>query len=319
MPVDLEKSVGDHIVDRLDEVLEISDEELMKLKPGPLRVAETPVIAPAPHWERRIKKTVYTLNIDNYEPRIRQLTYPLIKNYAAKIDADFCEITERKFPGWPVVYEKLQIHELGRDNEWSIFVDADTLISPEMFDVTVHLKKDTVCHNGNDKSMVRFRPDPYFLRDGRFFGSCNWFTIASDWCLDLWRPLDDLTPAEAYENIYITIEEHNSGQCKTEHLIDDYALSRNISKFGLKATTVMDICGNLGWRTPDGRGISPFLWHLYTIPIEEKLSRMLKVLSFPKGHLVPNPDDPQAQPLGVGWGLMAPEQAAHFRKEWGVR
>jgi hypothetical protein len=74
---------------------------------------------------------------------------------------------------------------------------------------------------------VRWSYDQYFRRDGRHIGSCNWFTVASDWCLDLWRPLDDLTLDEALANINITIGERNSRLCGTEHLIDDYTLSRN--------------------------------------------------------------------------------------------
>ena len=97
-------------------------------------------------WSRPVKKTIYTLNIGDYAPEICALTYPLIQAYARKIGADFHVIRERKFPEWPIVYEKLQIYELGRKhgNDWNIFVDSDTLINPEMFDVTEHLHKDTV-------------------------------------------------------------------------------------------------------------------------------------------------------------------------------
>jgi hypothetical protein len=90
------------------------------------------------HWSKDIKKTIYTLNIDDYAPEICALTYPLIQAYARKIGADFQVIRERKFPDWPVVYEKLQIHELGQrdSNDWNIYIDSDTLINPEMFDIT---------------------------------------------------------------------------------------------------------------------------------------------------------------------------------------
>ncbi len=54
--------------------------------------------------------------------------------------------------------------------------------------------------------------------------------MASNWCLDLWRPLDDLTFEEAVQNINITIGERNSGFCTADHLIDDYTLSRNIAR-----------------------------------------------------------------------------------------
>lgn len=277
-----------------------------------------------------MKKTIYTLVVDDYAPAIRDLTFPSIKHYAKKIGADFHVIGERKFPSWPVTYEKLQIFELGKAhrNDWNLFVDADTLISPEMFDITEHLHKDTIAHNGKDMAGVRWTIDNYFRRDGRFYGSCNWLAVASDWCLDLWHPLHDLTLDEALSRIHITIGENNSGYCRTEHLIDDYTLSRNVARFGLKATTVSDICGNLGWKTPEGKGFSPFLFHLYTISNEEKIKRMLAVMTTPnaqpffadgKGNFQLQPVAPGHAPAGIGWGLMSMEDAAAYRSKWGVK
>ncbi len=306
-----------------------------------------------PHWERGINKRIYLLNvvppdggtefrgITGFQPRIQFLTFPLLANYARKIGASIVTIDQRKFPEFPITYEKLQIHELAKrsveaqivhadpDNppfgfrlqtvmvppaEWNIYIDLDALVSPEFFDITAMLPKDHVCHNGRDMANMRWRYDQYFRRDGRHWGSCNWFTVGSDWMLDAWRPLDDLSPAEALANINITIQEHNSGNCKTEHLIDDYTLSRNIARFGLKATTLGDICGNLGFKAPDGRGHNPFLWHIYTEPEEVKLSRMLNVLSYPNRGVVPDPNNPQ-QAIDMGWGLMDPGVAQKLREE----
>jgi len=277
-----------------------------------------------------VKKTIYTLCVNDYEPAIRDLTFPLIRGYADKIDADFHVITERKYPAWPITYEKLQVRDFAdqRGDEWSLFVDADTLISPEFFDITAHLPKDTVCHNGKDVNSVRWKMNKYFLRDGRFIGSCNWFTVASEWTRgDLWRPLE-VTPEEAVKNIFITIGEYNSGHCQTEHLVDDYTLSHNIARFGLKFTTVTDVCGTLGWKTPDGKGFSPFLFHMYTISAEEKIKRMLAQLTTPNqvayfqqqdGSFGPRPAAQGQPPAGVGWGLMSAENGAEFRKKWGVK
>jgi len=263
-------------------------------------------------WSRRVKKTVYTLNIGNYAPEICALTYPLIEAYARKIGADFHVIRERRFPGWPVVYEKLQIHELGREhgNDWNIYIDSDALVNPEMFDITEHLQKNTVSHNGTDMAGIRWKYDQYFRRDGRHIGSCNWFTVASDWCLDLWRPLDDLTLEQAMVNINITVGERNCGLCKTEHLIDDYTLSRNIARFGLRVQTVIEMCGKLGWHGPGGVPVSPFLFHKYTISNEQKVREMLMILSTPAG---------QPSPAGAGWGLLTPEGVAGYQERWGVR
>src|ERR1700733_1320908 len=108
-----------------------------------------------------MKKIVITLNINDYQPAIRSLTFPLMKSYANKIGAEFAEITERKFPDWPIVMEKFQVADVARDYDWSIFVDADALISPEFFDVTTHLSKDQVCFNGKDFSQIRSYSDKY--------------------------------------------------------------------------------------------------------------------------------------------------------------
>jgi len=224
-------------------------------------------------WQKPLKKTVFTLNVDNYAPEITELTYPLIKHYAHKIGAGFHIINERKYPGWPPVYEKLQIYDLAQEmgNDWNIYIDSDALIHPDFIDITNHLAKDTVAHNGRDPAGHRWRYDRFFLRDGRHIGSCNWFTIASDWCIDLWKPLDDMTLEEAVQNIFPTVAESNT-VIKPDHLIDDYVLSRNIAKHGLKFTTFIDILSDLGCKNPG------FLWHLYTIPIEEKVVKMRQVL-----------------------------------------
>jgi hypothetical protein len=268
------------------------------------------LVASSANWSRPIKKTLYTVNIGDYAPEICALTYPLFQAFAKKIGAEFRVIRERQFPDWPVVYEKLQIHQLGRQdgNDWNICVDGDTLIHPEMFDPTEHLHKDTVCHNGTDMAGIRWKYDHYFRRDGRHIGSCNWFTIASDWCLDLWRPLDDLSLEEALANINITLSEMNSGYCATQHLIDDYTLSRNIARFGLKVKTMIEIYGQLGFKNGQGHPASPFMYHKYTISNEQKAREMLALLSAPAG---------QPGPFGLGWGILNQETAAEYRRRFG--
>lgn len=225
-------------------------------------------------WNKKIKKTIFTLSVNDYAPEIRELTYPLIKRYAEKIGADFYTISERKWPEAAPVYEKLQIYELAQEmqNDWNIYIDSDTLIHPDFMDITNHIPRDTVAHNGCDTADNRWTYDRFFHRDGRHIGSCNWFTVASDWCIDLWRPLDDITLEEAYANINPTVNELNT-IITPDHLIDDYTLSRNIAKYGLKFVTFRKILADLGYPQPG------FLWHLYTIPIEHKVVLMKSVLN----------------------------------------
>jgi hypothetical protein len=214
------------------------------------------------------------LNIDNYEEKITELTYPLLKRYAKKIDADFYIISERKFPDYPPVYEKLQIYKLAQEmeNDWNIYIDSDALVHPDFFDITNHLQKDTVAHNGVDMAGNRWKYDRFFRRDGRHLSSCNWFSIASDWCIDLWKPLDDLTLEEATENITPIVSEVVSGLIPASHLIDDYVLSRNIAKFGLKFTTINQIVKDIG-------DTGNYLWHQYLLSSEDKIMQMKEILN----------------------------------------
>ncbi len=225
-------------------------------------------------WQKQIKKTVFTLALNGWQPEITNITFPLLKAYAKKIGADFYIIKERKLdPTFHPTYEKFQVYELGQEmqNDWNIYIDADSLVHPDFFDVTCHLAKDTVCHNGNDLMTNRYREDRFHWRDGRHISSCNWFTIASDWCIEVWKPLDDMTHDEAIQNIVPTVNERNT-VITQEHLIDDYVVGRNIAKYGLKFTTVREIHKNLGL------GESGYLWHQYTITPEEKVVKMKEVL-----------------------------------------
>jgi hypothetical protein len=219
------------------------------------------------------RKVIYTLRVGSYAPDICEITFPLLRAYAHKIGAEFEIINTRRWPDYPPVYEKLQIYDLAQEagNQWSIYIDSDTLIHPDMFDVTDHLDRRTVCHNGRDMAGNRWRYDRFFRRDGRHIGSCNWFAAASDWCVDLWHPLDDLTLDQAIANIFPTVDEVNTGLIPASHLIDDYTLSRNIAKYGLRHTTITDI--QAGFGLPPGG-----LWHVYNIPNEQKITLMRKVL-----------------------------------------
>jgi hypothetical protein len=213
-----------------------------------------------------MQKTIYLLNIDNYAPELTAITYPPIEAYADRLGADIHIIKTRKFHEWHVTYEKLQIYELARErgDDWAIYIDSDALLHPELPDITELIPRDTVAHNGNDFGPIRWAYDKYFRRDGRHIGSCNWFTVASSWCFDLWRPLDDLGPDEVTERISLTAPELKF--LKPEHLCDDYALSRNIARFGLKFTSLTMLWAQYGLR-PD------FFFHEYLITTEEKVAK----------------------------------------------
>ena len=216
-----------------------------------------------------MKKTIYTLNIDNYAPDIVAITRPYLEFYAKRIGAEVVDITERKFPDMPVVYEKLQIHELAQQNgsDWNIYIDSDCLIHPETLDFTNFLQKDTVMQVGSDMANIRWKYDKYFLRDGRNIGTCNWFTIFSDWCIDIYKPLEDMTLEECRNSMFPTVVERNT-VVDTDHLIDDFVISRNVARFGLKYTTLKEVLTKVG--LPEAQ----FFHHEYTITTEEKVKNL---------------------------------------------
>ena len=220
-----------------------------------------------------MKKIIYTLNVGDYAPNILDITRPSLEAYARKIRAEIFEIKERKYPEFGVTYEKIQIYDLAREHgaEWIYYIDGDALIHNDFYDVTLMLNKDTVCHNGSDFAPMRWVYDEYFMRDGRNLGSGNWFTVASNWCLDLWHPLEDLSPEEAESRINPILLEKN-GCTTSKHLIDDYVLSRNIARYGLKVKTVKEIRKDIG-----GYVDSRFLFHRYNIPIEQKVVELKRV------------------------------------------
>lgn len=219
-------------------------------------------------------KTIFTLSVNGYAKEITDITYPYIKRYAKRIGAEFVNITERKFPDYPVVYEKFQVYQLAKEmkNDWNIYIDSDTLIHPETIDFTEHLSKDTVCQNGHDMGQIRWKPDNYFRRDGRWIGTCNWFTLFSDWCIDMYHPLEDMSIARAIENCTPTVGELNCGLIDKLHLVDDYIISRNVARYGLKYMTIQELLPKIG--LPNAN----FFYHEYTIPTEEKVKRLKKVI-----------------------------------------
>jgi len=213
-----------------------------------------------------LKKTLYTLATDGWEPDITAITFPLLKRYADKIGADFYRISERKSPDMPAGYEKFQVWniEKERQSDWILYVDADALIHPDLFDITAIIGKDITVSYGTDFVPVRFTPDKYFLRDRRWIGKGNWFAIFSNWCLDYYHPLDDITFEEAVANIHPTVEESKSGVIDPKHLIDDYVVSRNIARYGLKHMLITELMASY-------QGAPVPFYHEYRVSGEKKV------------------------------------------------
>lgn len=210
-----------------------------------------------------MKKLLVTLDI-NYSNQITNITYPYMKSYADKIGADFNIIMERKFPNCPINIEKFQLYDLSKNYDWTIFIDADALIHPNAPDVTEVYEKDIVIFNRYDLYPLRFKPNNYTRRDKRNIGASTWFNVFSDWTRHLWKPYDN--PKEYINQIHLVTKEINFGYTP-EHILDDYLVSRNIAKYGLKIKTV--IYDMFASYPKDGYPL--FFIHKYAISYDEKI------------------------------------------------
>jgi len=229
---------------------------------------------------KKVRKTLYTLALKGYAPELIEVTFKLMRKWAEKIEAEFYVIEDRKFNLYPT-YEKFQIYELSkeRDDDFIYFLDADTMVHPDMYDpMTIITKEWTCAAYSNDYTPMRFRPDEMFLRDARYQGKGSWCIFCSDWTRDIWQPLpQDITYEEAVANIFPVNHEVNSIKKTPESLIDDYLVSRNIAKYGLKHTTISEIgesrkipfTVNI---TQQGQLVgSPMLQHDYNRSLEGKI------------------------------------------------
>lgn len=183
---------------------------------------------------------VFSLNINNYAPEIVSITKPFLEAWCRKIGADLIYITERKFPDMPLNYEKFQIYELGQKYDWQIFVDADALVTPDMFNPTLFLNKNEMCFYWVDMANTRFIYDNHFERDGRNIGAGTWFVVTNKLTIEAWKPIhlqNDVTLKYCKEHIVLNQKERNFGM-EPFHLLDDYLVSRNISKYGIKVRTL---------------------------------------------------------------------------------
>lgn len=220
-----------------------------------------------------MRKALVTLNVGDYAKEIRQVTYPLMATWAAKIGADFIEIVQRKYPDYPPAYEKLQCADVARSGyDWVVFMDADAMVHPDTPDWTAMMNKDTVACFGFDWAPVRWTIDGPFLRDGRMIGWANWLAVASDWTADaLWAELD-IPYAVAIERIH-PIAAERQRKMDPAHLLDDYTLSRNVARFGLKALGLLEYMARFK------QDNQYFYFHRYDIPMEYRVSVMQTILN----------------------------------------
>ncbi len=111
------------------------------------------------------KIAVFTTVLNNNHQEIKDKTIPLIEAYAKKINAEFIKITTPIFTEYPENYEKMQIYDLGKDNDYNIHIDWDVIVCPEIIDMTLECPVDSIGHWGAYGAGSWFQLDDIFLTD----------------------------------------------------------------------------------------------------------------------------------------------------------
>lgn len=173
-----------------------------------------------------MKKILHLVNIGDFFPELFSLSFPTVQAYAERCGYEINLITERKFPEFHINYEKMQVWEDGKDADINLLIDADVLIHPQFPDVKDIVPPHHIAFNDNYNASSKFNLNDYFLRDGRDVGIASNFVVSYRSTHDLWRPLE-ITPDEGRRITFVR-----------EGDIDEYCISQNMSKYGLRYTGI---------------------------------------------------------------------------------
>lgn len=168
-------------------------------------------------------KCVHTVASEPWLPALQAITIPNLRRYAERIGADLNVIRTKKFEGYPWNYERLQVWEAGREYEWNLNIDADTIMKSDCEDPTSWMNPRFVSSLWMTDASYYFRWNKYFERDGRNIGISDNFTVSSHMTHDdFWRPLE--VPFEVAKQVCL----------RDERQVSEYCLSLNVARYGLK-------------------------------------------------------------------------------------
>lgn len=137
------------------------------------------------------KKCVHVMVLPGWQASLADVTLPHLKRYAEKIGADLQVISQRKFPDWPVSFEKHQVFDAGKDYDWNVYFDVDVLVHPDFDDFTLRHPAEKV---GNwwyqdVRGICEAERIDIFREDGRYYGVADCFVATSRRTHGLWTPL----------------------------------------------------------------------------------------------------------------------------------
>ena len=176
-----------------------------------------------------MKKIIHVVYINDFFPELWDITLPSIKEYAYRTRSELNIITKRKFPEWHINYEKIQVYEDGKNADCNFLLDADILIHPKFPDFSDGITfPHHIAFNDNYHASTKFniKENIYFQRDGRDVGIASNAVISFKSTHDVWEPLS-ITPEEGKQITFVR-----------EGDIDEYFLSHNMAKYGLKYTGI---------------------------------------------------------------------------------
>lgn len=168
-----------------------------------------------------MKKEVFVVDVDDYLPELTRRTLPSIERYAEKIGARFTVIRDRKWPEVSPTYEKMQVFERGRDNDWNILLDLDMYIDEAMYDVTEMVPEGHVGVWMSYEPELTIKEDEYirFYEDDAI--AATNFVVTSSAQHRAWEPFEG--PLDEY-----------LARMKRPFVLDEYCFGRNLKKYGYK-------------------------------------------------------------------------------------
>lgn len=164
---------------------------------------------------------VHTVVVNNYQPEMCRLTLPNIKAYADRIGADFNVIDKAVFAGYPPIFEEFQVYEMGKAYKYNLLIDADFILHSDVPDFTKNVSLNSVGYLGSIELSHCFKPNNYFIRDGRNRGISDAMVVSTYLTHDVWAP-----PAYPFEEL--------KKECLlSPHQASELWLAINLARFGI--------------------------------------------------------------------------------------
>jgi hypothetical protein len=181
-----------------------------------------------------VTKAIAVTAVNQYRPDICALTFPNLRTYAARQDADFIVMTERKFPEWHPAYEKLQVFDVAAHYDYTLLIDADIALHPRLPSLFDSLNprsagcwQEYKIKDPTNLTLWETADDGYFVRDGRNLGIAGCLVGCSRYTRDIFRPLGPRhRPEDIQPKLY------------RPAIVDEYVMSRNIAKYGLQVAAM---------------------------------------------------------------------------------